>query len=62
MNKLFYCDKCERNYNSYQSIWNHNKKFHTSDNIKTHQPDNITPQNYTCEYCYKQYNNKYNKY
>ena len=32
MDKLFHCNTCDRNYNSYQSMWNHNKKFHT--NIK----------------------------
>lgn len=31
MDKLsnkFYCELCERYYKSYQSLWNHNKKFH----------------------------------
>ena len=33
MDKLFHCNICDRNYNSYQSMWNHNKKFHPSQNL-----------------------------
>lgn len=29
MEKKFICNICIKNYKSYQSLWNHNKKFHT---------------------------------
>jgi hypothetical protein len=29
--RLFICDICNKNYSSYKSLWNYNKKFH---NIK----------------------------
>ena len=67
MDKLFHCNTCDRNYNSYQSLWNHNKKFHISKEL---QNAPIELQNapiklqkapvkleleidtyYTCEYC-----------
>ena len=40
MDKKFICNICVKNYKSYQSLWNHNKKFHTqistiSDKIST---------------------------
>jgi len=28
-NGLFCCKTCNKNYSSYKSLWNHNKKFHT---------------------------------
>ena len=71
MDKLFYCTTCSKNYNSYQSLWNHNKKFHTSKEL---QNAPIELQNapiklqkapvkleleidtyYTCEYCNQQF-------
>ena len=30
------CDQCNKNYKTYQSIWNHNKKFHNNQNIQTY--------------------------
>ena len=29
-----YCTQCNKQYSSYQSWWNHNKKFHNDDNPK----------------------------
>ena len=52
------CNKCNKIYSSYQSLWIHNKKYHV--NIVTITPpesvlyppknDNISPKIY-CEYC-----------
>ncbi len=28
MEKSLYCEQCKRNYKSYQSLWNHRKRFH----------------------------------
>jgi hypothetical protein len=57
----FNCDKCKKKYSSYQSIWNHNKKFH-SNNIELNVNDNIKldiNDKIKCDYCNKHYNNKY---
>jgi hypothetical protein len=39
----FLCNFCNKNYKSYQSLWNHNRKFHTNENIITEleKPENI---------------------
>jgi len=51
------CNICNKNYTSYKSLWNHNKKFHNNNII----PDNpvtivnnlpiITSKKYLCKYC-----------
>lgn len=44
MNKLsknFYCLECKRNYKSYQSLWNHNKKFHVKSEPKNNQNEHF---------------------
>jgi hypothetical protein len=34
----FKCIQCKKDYSSYQSLWNHNKKFHTNDsNVDKHK-------------------------
>jgi hypothetical protein len=47
MKSLYYCDQCDRNYKTYQTLWKHNKKFHPkSTNISPtfHQHStNISP-------------------
>ena len=65
MDKKFICKTCERYYKSYQSLWNHNKKFHSNNkpNINristTYQP-NVnqisTEYKYYCKFCNKGYN------
>jgi len=54
------CTKCEKNYKSYQSLWNHNKKFHS----KISEEENIDklPLKYKCKICNKKFDNKQNKY
>ena len=62
MDKLsnkFYCEICERYYKSYQSLWNHNKKFHdnkvskTSNKLQTTSITPHKPSKNTCEFCSK---------
>jgi len=47
------CDNCKKKYTSYQSYWNHNKKFHT--NIINNNINN----NINCDHCNKGFLNKY---
>lgn len=56
----FNCHICKKKYSSYQSIWNHNKKFHNkintnSNNINT----DIDNNKIKCIHCNKIYYNKY---
>ena len=70
MDKKFICKTCNRYYKSYQSLWNHNKKFHSinNHNITNHNHtdnQNITINNhnkYNCKYCNKQFNFNQNKW
>lgn len=71
--KLFYCELCDKNYKSYQSLWNHNKKFHpkcskvlqngsknapkTPVLVSKNASDN---QQSICEFCNKQFSKKSN--
>jgi hypothetical protein len=49
----FYCSECNKQYKSYKSLWNHNKKFHQKkEQIKE----------YICKKCKKSFDNKQNKY
>ncbi len=65
----FKCDVCRKYYKSYQSLWNHKKKFHSiqpQNNLIKPQMNSIQPQNdsissnvpinkLTCKYCSKIY-------
>jgi len=53
MNNLF-CTICNKNYKSYQSLWNHKNKYHKS--------ETITIGIYKCKYCNKEFDKRYNKY
>lgn len=60
------CNKCNKTYASYQSLWIHNKKFHNPDSMKKY-PDSDhkvakTNRIYICKYCKKEYDNKSSKY
>jgi hypothetical protein len=71
---LHSCNICNKNYSSYKSLWNHNKKFHTTNDHKTtiKQPKNdhkttiIQPKNennrLACKYCNKLFNFYNNKW
>ncbi len=65
----FKCNECKKYYKSYQSLWNHKKKFHSiepQNNSIKHQDNLKSPQNnsfiynepinkLTCKYCSKIY-------
>jgi len=57
----YHCDMCNKNYSSYQSLWNHNKKKHifiilkNSDNILKNS-DTINTR-YSCRHCDKIFKN-----
>ena len=34
-NGCYRCDKCNKEYSSYKSLWNHNKNFHSNINLKS---------------------------
>ena len=68
----FHCKTCKKYYSSYQSLWIHNKKFHT----KIQHPNNIIQQhnnsiqqhnniiidsNYICKYCSQIYKHQQSK-
>ena len=70
----YICKKCNKNYSSYQSLWIHNKKYHTAitTRIVTNvgkMPTNCHPivtqineKTYKCKHCGKVYNNRNSKY
>ena len=58
----FKCNICNKQYASYQSIWNHNKKFHIDLSTQLHIPStksphsstlNSTVNKYCCKFCKK---------
>ena len=69
----FYCKQCKKQYASYQSYWNHNKKNHTSavvqcipsciPNVVQCIPKVIQEEiSYKCMYCNKNYSSRQNKW
>ena len=66
------CDNCDKNYKSYQSLWNHNKKFHTNKNnkdikiisndIKIISKNNIKLLENECQYCNKKLSDRHSKW
>ena len=63
------CTICNKNYKSYQSLWNHNKKFHNNENTNSPLKFDNCPLNidksqkiYSCKICNKSYNNKNSKW
>ena len=70
------CNICNKNYSSYKSLWNHNKKFHMSEVnkkstlrstiVNTNTPENeeinnINNKKHACKYCEKEFNTKQSK-
>ena len=43
------CKICDKKYKTYQSLWNHNKKFHNELSIKIINDNKNNP--YKCSYC-----------
>ena len=67
----FDCNTCNKKYKSYQSLWNHNKKFHSKSNLDVIQettnsnPNESTAntsQKFICKYCNNPYSNRQNKW
>jgi len=65
----FRCKRCNKEYSSYQSLWNHNKKFHTERSEKVQNSVNFGPKKsifgplksekiYMCRFCEKIYDKK----
>jgi hypothetical protein len=64
----FYCKQCNKNYKTYKTLWEHNKKFHNNILLKSSEQfgqhsdnvlkssDNIL-KNYNCRYCTKIFTN-----
>jgi hypothetical protein len=71
----FSCNICNKNYSSYKSLWNHNKKFHKVE-VSLNKPEvspsgfKVSPKvsleentgNYKCLYCDNKYKHKQSKY
>ena len=70
------CNKCNKNYSSYQSLWIHNKKFHIDDDNHCHQNVILTSTKcqpnvnqastkcqpiIKCEICSKEFNTRQSK-
>lgn len=53
----FLCNLCNKEYKSYQSIWNHNKKFHPNENLIIQKNDN-KKRNFICDKCNKKFTTK----
>ena len=65
------CNICNKLYSSYQSLWIHNKKFHSpnvsnnSPNVSNNSPNvssNICPNKTLCKYCNKKYSTPQNRW
>ena len=63
------CKICNKNYKSYQSLWNHNKKFHNNDckdcKGNVNDKNKIVKENikkYICELCNKNFSSRQSKY
>ncbi len=62
----YICDKCNKKYSSYQSLWIHNKKYHTIQqkqiNKKISKKQIVIVNDYNCKYCEKEFNYYNNKW
>ena len=58
------CKICKKKYSGYQSLWIHNKKYHSEYSTLTiKQPiSNIQNDECTCTYCTKKLSNSYSKW
>lgn len=57
----YHCKKCDKYYKSNNSLWNHNKKFHTIGVVESGTSGG-TIKKYNCIHCEKTFNDKSNKY
>ena len=64
LQKVYICEECDKKYKHRQSLYNHNKKFHSEDKPNVNlvstkcQPhiNQMSTFKYTCKYCTKGYN------
>jgi hypothetical protein len=63
------CNRCNKLYSSYKSLWKHNKNIHKNININKYHKDIIEYQNndienkiFSCKYCNKDFSFNNNKY
>ena len=65
--RYYCCNICNKDYSSYKSLWNHNRKFHYN-NVSNNIPivsNNIpivSNNKNTCKYCYKVYSSPQNRW
>ena len=56
--KCYSCSICNKNYKSYQSIWNHNNRYHTNQTIQINPIDNKI-RKFSCTICDKKFTTKH---
>lgn len=65
------CNSCNKLYKSYQSLWNHNHKFHTNTDINVYKSlktgiqnveNDKTVENSKCKYCNKKLSNRQSRW
>ena len=59
MTTNFYCNYCNKKYSSYQTLWKHNKKYHTNND---NNENKINNKKYNCKNCSKMYVHKQSLY
>ena len=61
---VFKCKICNKDYKSYQSLWNHNHKFHSSANNQCNDYDNQNDnhKSYDCSKCNKSFKHFQNRW
>jgi hypothetical protein len=56
----FFCEKCNKSFSSYKSLWNHNYKFHNENNEFLNEDKNKIK--YNCRSCNKMFSNYQNRW
>jgi hypothetical protein len=70
MSMIYECKKCNKTYKTYQTLWKHNKKFHTkilsnlttSNNVQQLSNNLLIQDKHVCKYCNKKYNLQQSKW
>lgn len=52
------CPLCKKNYKSYQSIWNHNNRYHKNENCRIELKDNKV-RKFKCDFCDRKFTTNY---
>jgi len=63
----YHCEKCNKDYSSYQSYWNHNKNKHKNNEVDCGTKEVVNEvvcgtSSYNCKFCQKIFNDRSNKY